>query len=357
MYQFKLDFPVPKADEKRYNETLNLGFKNNQGRKENYNKYLTSSKSPIISYMPIKADIENVSRCNLSCSHCLVSTFENNKRAADLSLFDFKEFIDEQNGLVEIKIQGLGEPFLDKDFTKMVEYASSKNIWVRTTTNGTILHKNENYKRIIDANVGEIQVSIDGASKEVQESIRKGSKLDVIKKNCSMLNEYGQQQGVDFTRMWTVFQNKNLSESKDLLYMAKEIGFKRVTFSIELREWESGEELNEGIKEKRINEKINQQWINDHLVIANDLGINLTFWCATERFTKKNICMWPFERFLYSSDQYFVPCCIIADPKIFSFGNIGKENFQDLWFGEKLQRFREAHIKGEIPDVCKACYY
>ncbi len=357
MYQFKLDFPIPKPDMKRYNEMLSIGFKNHPDRTENYKKYKNSKQTEDIDFFPIKADIENVSRCNLSCSHCLVSTFPNNKRAEDLTFEDFKDFIDEQIGLVEIKMQGLGEPFLQKDFTKMVEYATAKDIWIRTTTNGTVLHKNDNYKKIIDANVGEIQVSIDGATQETQGLIRPKSDLETIKNNCKLLNDYCDTKGIDYTRMWTVFQDKNLDESKALLYMAKEIGFKRVTFSIELREWENNDELNENIKESRIDKEIHQEWIEEHLAIAKNIGIELTFWHATERFTNENICMWPFERFLLSSEKQVVPCCIIADPSIASFGEYKQGQFKELWFGKVLRDFRKAHIQGNIPDICKACYH
>lgn len=357
MYQFKLDFPVPKPDMKRYNKMLSDGFENYPQRTKNYEIYKKSKKIVAIDYFPIKADIENVSQCNLNCSHCLVSTFPNQKRAEALSHDDYKAFINEQYGLIEIKLQGLGEPFLQKNFTSMVEYAASKDIWVRTTTNGTLLHKNDNYKKIIDANIGEIQVSIDGATQETQGNIRVKSDLNIIKENCKLLNSYCDEKGIDYSRMWTVFQDKNLDESKELLYMAKEIGFKRVTFSIELREWENNNTLNEKIKESRIDKIINQEWIDEHLKIANELGINLTFWHATERFTSENICMWPFERLLLSSDKQIVPCCIIADPAISSFGEYKQGQFKELWFGKTLKNFRKAHIEGKIPDICKACYH
>jgi pyrroloquinoline quinone biosynthesis protein E len=357
MYKFKLDFPVPKPDIKRYNDFLQKGFQRFPERKENYKMYKNVKKSSNVNYLPIKADIENVSRCNLRCSHCLMSTFKNQKRADDLTFDDFKSFIDEQYGLIEIKMQGIGEPFLHKDFIKMVEYATEKNIWIRTTTNGMLLHKNENYKRIIDANIGEIQVSIDGATQKTQELIRINSKLDVILKNCKLLNDYGQSKGIDFTRMWTVLQNKNLHESKELIILAKEIGFNRLTFSIELREWENNDVLNKTIKQNRINNLINQDWIDDHLEFSDKVGIELTFWHATERFTKDNICMWPFERILLSSDREIVPCCIIADPSIFTFGKYIKGKFKEIWNGEEYINFRKAHLEGNIPEICKPCYY
>lgn len=96
------------------------------------------------------------------------------------------------------KIQGIGEPFLHKDFIQMVEYASSRDIWTRSTTNATILHqKNENYKKIIDAGIGELQISVDGTTKESYELIRKGAHFERMIENCKLINSYCSSLGVE----------------------------------------------------------------------------------------------------------------------------------------------------------------
>ncbi|MBF0266165.1 MAG: radical SAM protein [Gammaproteobacteria bacterium] len=350
----KLVFPVPKPDKQRYDQMLEDGFKHYPKRKKNWLKYQQSEKTTILDYLPVKADIENISRCNFRCSHCLVSTFENQKRARDLTPDEFKNFIDEQIGLVEIKMQGLGEPFMQRAFVDMVKYATDRYIWVRTTTNGSILHRRDNYKRIIDANVGEIQVSIDGASKQTQEQIRLDSDFNQIIKNCQLLNGYCDDMGRDDTRMWSVLQESNIDEAEDFLYLAKNAGFKRLTLSMELREWDGHDQLNNNIKNNRVSQIITQQWIDHLLAKAKEIDLNLSFWHATDRFNQNNICFWPFERILLSSEAEIVPCCIIADPALFNFG--AYSNFNEIWNGKKMQAFRNAHIEGKLPDICKVCY-
>lgn len=349
-----LKFNIPKPDMVRYEAMLEAGFRAYPKRLENYQKYKENPRSIEVDYMPIRADIENVSRCNLRCGHCLISSLEGQRRAKDLSFDDFKRFIDEQYGLVEIKLQGVGEPFLQREFCDMVRYASDRYIWVRTTTNGMLLHKNENYKRIIDANVGEIQVSIDGATKATQEGIRVGSNFERIVENCKLLNDYSRQTGIDMTRMWTVLQKQNFAEARSLLLLAREMGFKRLTLSIELRDWNDIEGAKVDNARKRLGGEITQEWIDALVLEAKNIGLDLTFWHVSERFTTQNICFWPFERFLLTSDSYVVPCCLIADPGIYRFGEY--ERFMELWQGETMRSFRAAHIKGEIPAICRGCY-
>jgi MoaA/NifB/PqqE/SkfB family radical SAM enzyme len=57
----------------------------------------------------------------------------------------------------------------------MTRYAREKHIWVRTTTNASLLHLKDNYRKMIDADVNELQISVDGASKQVYEGIRCGA--------------------------------------------------------------------------------------------------------------------------------------------------------------------------------------
>jgi MoaA/NifB/PqqE/SkfB family radical SAM enzyme len=351
----KLNFPVPKPDMGRYDAMLKSGFETYPKRMANYETYRDSAKSATVGYMPIKADIENVSRCNLRCGHCLVSSMDGQKRAEDLSFEDFKLFIDEQYGLVEIKMQGVGEPFLQKEFVEMVKYATDRHIWVRTTTNGTLLHKNENYKRIIDANVGEIQVSFDGATKETQEKIRVGSNFEQIVENCQKLNGYCDEIGTDMTRMWSVLQTQNYDEAEALLDIAKHMGFKRLTISMELRDWNDVGSIKVDNNDKRLGGDLTtQDWVDFLIKKATAIELDLSFWHVSDRFSSANICFWPFERLLLSSDGYIVPCCLIADPSIFNFGKY--ENFADIWNGQAMVDFRTSHIEGYIPAICMACY-
>ena len=77
-----------------------------------------------------------------------------NNRPANMTFHDFKKSIDMQKGLIEVKLQGLGEPLLNPDFFKMVDYAVENHIWVRTATNASLLHLNDNYKKMIDSQIG-----------------------------------------------------------------------------------------------------------------------------------------------------------------------------------------------------------
>ncbi len=351
----RIKFPKPTPDTKSYESTIQRGFQKYPERYENYLKYKNTGKLRELNYAPIKIDIENVSRCNLSCSMCQISKIKDRKRAKDLSIDDFKIIIDKLYGVFEIKIQGIGEPFLQADFFKMVEYASFKDIWVRTTTNATLLDRDEKYKRIIDAGIGEIQISIDGTTKDTYETIRINADFERMVQNCKLINNYCYSLEMDKTRMWVLLQRDNFHELHKFPAFAERLGFKRLTISMDISGWGDNVWTIEN-SDRNVSHEVLQDDIDRLLEESIRLGIDLTFWDITDKYTIKNICPWPFERAYISSDKFVVPCCMIGNPDKINFGNFNNFNFMDIWNGDEYKDFRESHINGNIPAICKYCY-
>lgn len=349
----QLIFPTP-SPSKEYQQVIDAGFKKYPKRYENYLRFKESNRVSTPNYTPIKMDIEPVSRCNFKCDMCIVSSFENLQRAEDLSFDDFKNIIDENIGVYEVKIQGLGEPFMHKDFIKMVHYASEKLIWTRSTTNASILHKDNNYKKIIDAGIGELQISIDGSTKETYEIIRVNSKFETMVRNVKMINEYQNSLNLNKTRMWFLLQDINYKDRFDVPAFAKELGFKRVTISLDIIGWGSDEWEEKNGKKSKAN-VITQDDIDKLLNLAKKIGIDLSFWGISNKYSSSNLCPWVFERTFVSSDKYILPCCMISNPEIFNFGLKDKE-FIKTWNSQEYIEFRQMHLDSNIPDICEFCY-
>jgi len=348
----KLNLPKPKP-QPEYEKLIQRGFERFPARYENFLRFKQNPRAENPDYLPIKIDIENVSRCNLTCSMCLISLTKTQKRADDLSFEDFKKIVDEQVGVFEMKIQGVGEPFLQKDFIDMVAYAVSKDIWTRSTTNATVLHVDENYKKIIDAGIGELQISIDGTTKKSYEFIRKGAKFEKVQENCKLINDYCSFVGVEKTRMWSLIQRDNIDEISDFPKLAKDLGFNRLTLSLDVNGWGDEEWTNQNM-EKNVSSVLDEKVVDDILKISADIGMDTTFWDISTKYSRNNLCPWPFERVFISSDKKAVPCCMIANPDIFSFGDV--ECFEDIWHSADYIKFRKAHMDGNIPEVCRFCY-
>ncbi len=319
---------------------------------ENYRIYHLNRRSAAVDYLPIKLDIENCSRCNFACTMCAVSKWKHGKRAEDMSLEDFKSLIDEQYGLVEIKLNGLGEALMQgEDYFEIIRSERAKHIWVRMTSNASLLHLKDNYKKLIDSGVNEIDISIDGADKPTFEGIRIQSDFDRVIENSRMLNAYCESLGIVRTKMWTLVQKANYLKLADHLHLAEYMKFRHVVFSLDMHGWADPE-----LKERNGQEtvKLSPDYIKSLQDTARNKGIKLGFWNVNEKFDGENLCPWPFERAVVTSDLRTVPCCMIGDPDKFEIGR-GK-SFGENWHGEEYRQFRLAHIAGNIPQVCKSCY-
>jgi len=329
--------------------------------RENYAKYLNSGRrdaSP--EYLPIKLDIENLSRCNFRCVMCQVSEWPKGQRARDLTFHEFKEIIDENYGLVEIKIQGMGEPTLARDdFYRMIRYARDRFIWVRTVTNGSLLHLNDNARKLLDSGINEVQISIDGADKETFEAIRVGGKFQRVVENVTQLNSLAENLNLNVTKMWTVVQDQNINQLRNLVGLAESMKFRSMVFSLDITDWGSSH-WTPIIKQKTVTQAFNLAYAEELYALGVEKGIKVAFWNINQKYDiheKETLCPWPFERSYIASDNRVVPCCMVADPDTFEIKADG--TFVDTWKSKSYKQFREAHLSRNLellPKICGGCY-
>ncbi|MBI1916535.1 MAG: radical SAM protein [Planctomycetes bacterium] len=348
--------PRPFPDPVLYRDTLEAGFRAFPERAENYRKFQEAARAEKVDYLPIRLDIENVSRCNYYCTMCQVSDWPGLKRADDMSFDDYRALVDSQYGLVEIKLQGMGEPLMGRCYAEMIEYARARHIWVRSSTNASLLRLKDSYRHVIDADICELQVSIDGATKETYEAIRRGGNFENVKENCALLNDYCQKVGRQRTRMWVVVQRGNIHEFELFPRLAAELGFDRLTLSLDLNDW-GQEEWRTRNDRVDVHRQFDADQTRRLVDIGGQHGVAVTFWFIDEKYDTTapgKLCPWPFERAYISSDMRIVPCCMIANPEILDVGDARRLTGE--WNGDAVVNFRRLHLQGRIPRVCRSCY-
>lgn len=348
--------PLPKPDTEMYQAVLEAGFAKYPERKRNYDIYRASQRGIKLDYLPVKLDIENVSRCNFRCTMCQVSGWKGGKRAEDMSFDDYRRLLEEQHGVVEIKLQGMGEPTMGKCYYEMIRFARERHIWVRTVTNASLLHHKDNYKKLIDSDANEIQISIDGARKESYEKIRRGGNFELTKANCKLINTYARSVGKLRTKMWTVVQRDNYDDLREFPKLAAELGFDRMVLSLELTDW-GQEHWKKANDEVYRGDNFSYELAEEIMQMGESLGVTVRFWFIAKKYDYTDpakLCAWPFERAYVSSDMRIVPCCKIATPEVYDLGDATK--FTEVWNSEKFEAFRRAQITGKLPAVCRSCY-
>ena len=131
--------------------------------------------------------------CNIECKNCYIESSPKNNRLVYITFEEVKLFIDEaidkNLGTKEIGFTG-GEPFMNKDVLKMIEYSLSKNLKVLVLSNAMkpMLNKREDLLKINHQDLT-IRVSIDHYQKEKHEEIRGKNTFNVMMEGLKWLNQ------------------------------------------------------------------------------------------------------------------------------------------------------------------------
>ena len=66
-------------------------------------------------------------------------------------------------------------------------------------------------------------------------------------------------------------------------------------------------------------------------------------------------CDWPWRRAYVTYSGQSMPCCMIATPDRFHFGNMAKEGVVDVWNGDEYRAFRRQLDSDDPPSICRGC--
>jgi mycofactocin biosynthetic radical S-adenosylmethionine protein MftC len=119
---------------------------------------------------PICLTWELTYACNLACIHCLSSSGRRDPR--ELRTAECMAVIDELERMQVFYVNiGGGEPTVRRDFWDLVDYAVSHRVGVKFSTNGSRITP-EIAARLASTDYVDVQVSIDGATAEVNDRVR-----------------------------------------------------------------------------------------------------------------------------------------------------------------------------------------
>ena len=156
-------------------------------------KYNMYPKLHKVGQFPPCVQIEPTSFCNFRCIMCYQAdkSFSNKSHGfmGFLEFELFKKISDQLEGNVEaITFASRGEPTLNKDFLKILEYSKDKFLALKMNTNASMLNE-KMIHGILSSDLQTIVFSIDEKDKETYEKIRVNGNFDKIIKNLEKFNE------------------------------------------------------------------------------------------------------------------------------------------------------------------------
>jgi radical SAM protein with 4Fe4S-binding SPASM domain len=176
-------------------------------------------------YPPFMVSYSITTKCNLRCKHCYSNSVE--QAAPDeLPTQDAFRLMDDLSkwGIGLLVIDG-GEPLCREDLLDVVRYASSKGIRTTIGSNGTLIDE-ATAKKLLEAGVKSVAISVDGADAQTHDSFRgiSGSFEQALKGAEACCNA-----GLPF-QFNMVVRKQTLSQVEDMLRLAVECGANAAEF-------------------------------------------------------------------------------------------------------------------------------
>lgn len=322
-------------------------------------KFLALPRNGRVRYKPIQISCYITDRCTLKCNFCPHHSLYRNENypflhnpLQDMSFETFRKTIDIFPETIRITLAGVGEPFLNKNIFKMIDYAISNRKLITVISNGTLL--NDNLDELLKRKIFSLCISLNVEDQMGFYNLTNNKKYD-FNSMVSTLQEFTKKNnGKIKINLTYVVSKKNIFNIDNVLnFVRRELSgvstvmFHNVIyFGIDQR-YPLGETLRDDDMEV-VNylEQLRKQ--------ANSYPFQIIF--PQLRNTKSGITCDDFFRHLLVDAEGNVSGCGRSITPQKEFGNIFKEG-QDVWNNDYFQKMRLMSLRKEFNQhpVCKNC--
>jgi mycofactocin biosynthetic radical S-adenosylmethionine protein MftC len=167
---------------------------------------------------PICLTWELTYACNLACVHCLSSSGRRDPR--ELTTEECRAIIDELERMQVFYVNiGGGEPTVRRDFWDLLDYATAHHVGVKFSTNGSRITP-EIAARLAANDYVDVQISLDGATAEVNDRVRGAGSFATAIRACENLAAAGMEN----FKLSIVMTRENVGQLDDFQAIADRYG-------------------------------------------------------------------------------------------------------------------------------------
>jgi radical SAM protein with 4Fe4S-binding SPASM domain len=292
-------------------------------------------KSIIWGYPPVLM-IEPTNICNLKCPLCPSGNGTLKREKGYLDFAVFKKIIDEvKDKTMMLILWNQGEPFLNKQFLKMVKYASDRGLFVLVSTNGNYIPDAE---AIVNSGLDSLIISLDGTTQEVYNKYRVNGNLKNVLDNAHKITIAKKKFGskIPIVKWQFIVMKHNEHQIEEIKKLAQKIEVDQLQLkSVQIYSKEDVENF------LPINPKYRRYKIK-----GNNFELKYGIKNKCKRLWRQPVVNWNGE---------MAVCCFDKDID-YKVGNIQKSKFIDIWKGEKFNRMRQTILtnRKSIP-MCRNC--
>lgn len=294
------------------------------------------SKRAIYWGSPPVVMIEPTNICNLKCPLCPTGNGTLKREKGFMTFEVFQKVIDDiEKTAFMVVLWNQGEPYLNKDFSRMVKYASDKGLFTLVSTNGNIHFDAE---EIITSGLDSMIISLDGTTQETYNKYRVNGVLEKVLDNVKKIVEVRKnlERKNPLLRWQFLVMKHNEHELEDIKKMAQELGVDNLELkSVQIY---SKEDVNKYLPK---NPKYRR-----YQVKGDDFEL---------KFGIKNRCRRIWTNAVVNWNGDIAICCFDKDGE-YPVGNIINDDLKKLWKNSAIMKIRNQILtdRKQIP-ICRNC--
>lgn len=316
--------------------------------------------------LPVRMQVETTDHCNLKCIMCTREVLAGMNSSA-LSFEMFRQIID-QAAPFYVTLNGLGEPLLDKTIFEKLKMLHQKKIMTSMPSNGTYMRR-EKLDKLAENLPDILQLSIDGATKESFEGIRKMGNFDSIVEGYRAVatrRVNGETRPGTSIRILCALQKKNLFDFRKMYRLFKSLP--DVTFSlVPVFQFDAeGEHFRDVVPDAA---DVHRLHAEIDVAIDEAAGEEADFYRSWKKaaepwlVAKKDngppvhtgSCAIPWYSTYIDAKGRVYPCCYLTETD-HVMGNVNDRRFPEIWHGERYQDFRRRLVRDRANLAgCRTC--
>jgi MoaA/NifB/PqqE/SkfB family radical SAM enzyme len=314
--------------------------------RSNYELWAGASR---IKARPVKLTFDPTNVCQLRCPLCPTGLRIQDRPQGRAQLEMLQRLLDEVGDYVFfIDFFNWGEPLLNPEVESFIRLASSRKIVSSLSTNLCLPLTDERIRRIIESGLGELIVSLDGASNATYTTYRRQGRFELVYENLRRIVDTRQRLGQTsplITWQFLVFRF-NEHEMERAKALAAEIGVDRIVFQPPFLH-------------------------TDRYPLAADEKTMIDSWASSNpRFhaaaesgggvERNPRCGWHYMATALNWDGSVAPCCTTYETRddFGTLGAAGEHSYMDVVNNSKF-RFIRDRFAGRRQDplglVCESC--
>ncbi|WP_280921208.1 radical SAM/SPASM domain-containing protein [Methanolobus bombayensis] len=265
--------------------------------------------------------MEVTNHCNLKCIMCPREIMTRKEGVMDLELF--KKVIDDTTKFKKpylLTLHFSGEPLINKKLPEMIRYAKDKGVPIVKFNSNAMLLDEKMSEQILGSGLDILTIAIE-STKDIHDKFRVGSDFEQVTRNVQNIVEMKKKKGLKKPSIRVQMLTSKDTDEKD------------IQAGIDL--WEP---------------------IVDYVKIESisTAGGQIEDFGSTR--SQKKLCkeIWTNMVILWNGD---VTVCCVDHNAALKVGNVNESSIEEIWNGEKYQRLRDLHRKGDLDKIplCDSC--